>query len=86
VYNQFVVRAPRRDALRKFLESRGIGTAVYYPEPFHTQAAFRYLDYGPGTFPHAEDAAQNTLALPVFSELSEEQQKYVVESIAEFLQ
>jgi len=84
VYNQYVVRVPRRDALRQFLESRGIGTAIYYPAPFHSQECFQYLNYASGAFPCAEAAARETLALPVFPELSEEQQSYVVESIAEF--
>jgi dTDP-4-amino-4,6-dideoxygalactose transaminase len=85
VYNQYVVRVPKRDALRAFLGSRGIGTAVYYPVPFHDQECFRYLNYASGAFPHAEAAALETLALPVFPELTEDQQKHVVQSIAEFL-
>jgi dTDP-4-amino-4,6-dideoxygalactose transaminase len=85
VYNQYVVRVPKRDALRTFLGNRGIGTAVYYPVAFHDQECFRYLNYTSGTFPHAEAAALETLALPVFPELTEDQQKHVVQSIAEFL-
>lgn len=84
VYNQYVVRAPRRDELRAHLASRGIGTEVYYPAPFHLQPCFASLGYAAGAFPHAEAAARETLALPIYAELTEEQQAYVVRSIAEF--
>jgi dTDP-4-amino-4,6-dideoxygalactose transaminase len=85
VYNQYVVRVPKRDALREFLQSRGIGTAIYYPVPFHAQECFGYLNYREGGFPCAEAAAQETLALPVSPDLTEAQQSHVVESIAEFV-
>jgi dTDP-4-amino-4,6-dideoxygalactose transaminase len=84
VYHQFVVRARKRDALRKFLGARGIGTEVYYPTPLHLQPVFRYLGYKRGDLPESERAAQEVVALPMFPELQEEEQRIVVESIADF--
>ena len=83
-YNQYAIRTLRRDGLRAHLESCGVGTAVYYPLPLHLQECFKDLGYRVGSFPHAEAAAQETLALPMYGELTEEQQGYVVRSIAEF--
>jgi dTDP-4-amino-4,6-dideoxygalactose transaminase len=84
IYNQFVVRVPDRDRLRAHLSARGIGTEIYYPVPFHRQACFDGLGYGPGSFPHAEAAAAESLALPIYGELSEAQQRTVVDAIHDF--
>jgi dTDP-4-amino-4,6-dideoxygalactose transaminase len=85
IYHQFVIRTPRRDELREHLTRKEIGTAVYYPLALHEQECFRYLDYKAGAFPESERAARETLALPMYPELSREAQRYVAESIAEFL-
>jgi dTDP-4-amino-4,6-dideoxygalactose transaminase len=82
VFNQYVIRSPGRDDLKTFLGSRGIGTEVYYPVPLHLQECFGYLGYKPGDLPASESAAAETLALPVYPEVSDEQARYVVEAIA----
>jgi len=85
IYNQFVIRVPHRDELKRFLDSRGIGNEVYYPVPFHLQECFADLNYGRGAFPHAEKAAAQTIAIPIYSEISVAQQQTVVSAIAEFI-
>ena len=77
-------RAPRRDALRAFLAEAGVGSEVYYPVPLHRQQCFEYLGYRPGELPESERAAAETLALPIFPELTTEQLQYVVDSIMRF--
>jgi dTDP-4-amino-4,6-dideoxygalactose transaminase len=84
VFHQYVIRAHRRDELRKFLHDRKIGTEVYYPLPLHLQPCFAYLGYSAGDLPESERAAGEVLALPMFPELTEAEQKSVVETIAEF--
>jgi dTDP-4-amino-4,6-dideoxygalactose transaminase len=84
VFHQYVIRAQRRDELRKFLSERKIDTEVYYPIPLHLQPCFTYLGYSAGDLPESERAAREVLALPMFPELTEGEQKHVIESIAEF--
>ena len=84
IFHQYVVRAYRRDELREFLTARKIGTEIYYPIPLHLQPCFAYLGYREGDFPEAEHAAKEVLALPIFPELTEDEQRRVVSSIADF--
>lgn len=84
VYNQYVVRVPKRDDLRAHLAGAGIGSEIYYPLPLHMQKCFKGLGYRKGDFPVSEKAAKEVLALPIYPELKESEQKYVVSSIKEF--
>jgi dTDP-4-amino-4,6-dideoxygalactose transaminase len=83
VFNQFVIRTADRDGLKTHLDARGIGNEIYYPVPFHLQPCFAYLGHGAGEFPEAERAAHESLAIPIYGELTIEQQQAVVEAIAE---
>jgi len=85
IFNQYVIRVAARDHLRAALQTRGVGTEVYYPVPMHLQECFAYLGYGAGTFPESERAARETLAIPVHPELSEAQARYVVDCVREVL-
>lgn len=86
IYNQYVISVERRDELKSHLAERGVGTEIYYPVPMHLQECFKDLDHAEGDFPVCEAAAKSTLALPIYPELSDSQQAYVVESIKEFYQ
>jgi len=85
VWHQYVIRTARRDQLRAFLAERKIGSEIYYPVPLHMQDALKNLGYSEGSFPQAERAAREVLALPIFPELREDEQQTVVAAIAEFL-
>ena len=84
IYNQFVIRGPRRDGLRAALAAKQINTEIYYPVPFHRQECFASLRAPLDGFPHADDAADTSLALPIYGELTEAQQREVVDGIAAF--
>jgi dTDP-4-amino-4,6-dideoxygalactose transaminase len=84
IFNQYVIRVPRRDELKAALQRKGVGTEVYYPVPMHLQECFAYLGHPAGAFPGSEAAAEETLAIPIYPELSDVQAVYVVDSIREF--
>jgi len=84
IFNQYVIRTSNRDELQTCLQAKGIGTETYYPVPLHLQECFAYLGHSPGALPESERAAKETLALPVYPELSEVQARYVMECVGDF--
>lgn len=84
IYHQYVIRAPRRDALKDYLQGRGIGSMIYYPVPLHQQNCFAGLGYRTGDLPETERAAAEVLALPVFAELAEAEVAQVCDAIRDF--
>jgi dTDP-4-amino-4,6-dideoxygalactose transaminase len=85
IFNQYVIRSSSRDELQAFLKCKGVSSEVYYPVPMHLQDCFAYLGFKAGAFPHSERAAKESLAIPVYPELSDEQAQYVVQCISEFV-
>ena len=85
IYNQFIIRAQKRDELKKFLTENEIGNEIYYPVPFHMQECFANLNHKVGNFPESEKASNTSLAIPIYPELTKEQQEYVVQKIREFI-
>ena len=85
IFNQYVIRVPRRDELIAHLKEKNVGCAIYYPVPLHLQECFACLGHEQGDLPHSEKAATETLAIPVYPELTDEQAKYVVDCVAEHL-
>jgi dTDP-4-amino-4,6-dideoxygalactose transaminase len=83
IFNQYVIRVPKRDAVKELLKKKGVDTDVYYPLPLHLQECFRELGYVRGQLPNSEKAAAESLALPIYPELTAEQQEYVVSSVKE---
>jgi dTDP-4-amino-4,6-dideoxygalactose transaminase len=84
IFNQYVLRVERRNALREYLAGAGIGTEVYYPVPLHMQKCFEYLGYGPEDCPEARRAASEAVAIPIYPELTLAQRRHVVGTIAAF--
>jgi dTDP-4-amino-4,6-dideoxygalactose transaminase len=84
IYNQYTIRAPRRDALQAHLKAKGIGNSIYYPLSLHLQPCFAHLGYRKGSLPHSETASEQVISLPVYPELSLEQQQAVIDAVLEF--
>jgi len=85
IYNQYIIRAQKRDELKKFLTENEIGNEIYYPVPFHMQECFANLNHKAGDFPESEKASETSLAIPIYPELTKQQQEFVVQKIKEFI-
>ena len=85
IYNQFVMKVKKRNELKKYLSSKGIGTEIYYPVPFHRQECFKHLNSSDIDYPYSNEASEKSLALPIYPELTKEQLSYVVETICDFV-
>jgi dTDP-4-amino-4,6-dideoxygalactose transaminase len=85
IYNQFVMKVKKRDELKKYLSSKGIGTEIYYPVPFHRQECFKHLNSSDIDYPYSNEASEKSLALPIYPELTKEQLSYVVGTIRDFV-
>ncbi len=86
IYNQYILRAPQRDKLQAYLTEHDIGNAIYYPIPLHLQECYVHLGHKAGAFPESENAAHETISLPVYPEMTQTQQDYVIETIRKFYQ
>ncbi len=84
-FYQYTIRTSKRDLLKNYLADNGVGTGVFYPNPLHLEEAYAYLGYKTGDFPQAESASKEALSIPVFPEMKEDQQQYVVDTISDFL-
>ncbi|KAF0243778.1 MAG: arnB, partial [bacterium] len=84
IFHQYTIRVPKRDQLMAYLKENGVGTEIYYPLSLHQQNCFAYLGQQTGSLPHSEQATQEVLSLPVYPELTSEQQDYVVSIVAKF--
>ena len=85
IYNQYTIHAKERDGLQSHLKARDIGTALYYPLPLHLQECYAHLGHKEGDLPESEKASRKTISIPIYPELTEEQQRYVVRTVQEFL-
>ena len=86
IYNQYVIRTPNRDELKAYLTEKGIGNAIYYPLSLHQQKCFEYLGYHQGSFPESEKVAKESLAIPIYPDLTDEQKDYVTKTINSFFE
>ena len=84
IFHQYVIAAPERNRLRQFLTEEGVGTDIYYPIPLHLQECYSFLGHRKGDFPNSEKASEEVLALPIYPELTDDQQAYVVDRIKAF--
>ena len=86
IFNQYVIRVSGRDELHRYLKQKSVGTEIYYPVPIHLQECFRRLGHSAGAFPESERAALETIALPIYPELTDSQARFVVENISSFFE